>query len=161
MGQLPKTNTEIEDLRKAKTCICQCEANFFDINGDLKILTDPKKRRKISSNQASWAFVTCQCVCENHRRRKYGGSSPNSLRPISYFGSIWELYVLDPKTNVFCRKKIQLHFPMNKRFTVPKQCQQFGWKQPKCPPKFQPKLSAQAQKFRIFEKKLSLDVRCP
>ena len=55
-----------------------------------------------------------------HRRRKYGGSSPNSLRPISYFGSIWELYVLDPKTNVFCRKKIQLHFPMNKGLTVPK-----------------------------------------
>ena len=37
----------------------------------------------------------------HHRRRKYGGSSPNSLRPISYFGSIWELYVLDLKTNVF------------------------------------------------------------
>ena len=55
-----------------------------------------------------------------HRRRKYGGSSPNSLRPKSYFGSIWELYVLDPKTNVFCRKKIQLHFPMNKGLTVPK-----------------------------------------
>ena len=55
-----------------------------------------------------------------HRRRKYGGSSPNSLRPISYFGSIWELYVLDPKNNVFCRKKIQLHFPMNKGLTVPK-----------------------------------------
>ena len=96
-----------------------------------------------------------------HRRRKYGGSSPNSLRPISYFGSIWELYVLDLKTNVFCRKKIQLHFPMNKGLTVPKQCQQFGWKQPKCPPKFQPNLSAQAQKFRIFEKKLSLGVHCP
>ena len=46
MGQLPKTNTEIEDLRKAKTCICQCEANFFDINGDLKILTDPKRKEK-------------------------------------------------------------------------------------------------------------------
>ena len=30
------------------------------------------------------------------------------------------MYVLDPKTNVFCRKKIQLHFPMNKGLTVPK-----------------------------------------
>ena len=57
---------------------------------------------------------------QKHRRRKYGGSSPNSLRPISYFGSIWELYVLDLKTNIFCRKKIQLHFPMNKGLTVPK-----------------------------------------
>ena len=42
------------------------------------------------------------------------------LRPISYFGSIWELYVLDLKTNVFGRKKIQLHFPINKGLTVPK-----------------------------------------
>ena len=25
-----------------------------------------------------------------------------------------------PKTNVFCRKKIELHFPMNKGLTVPK-----------------------------------------
>ena len=109
------------------------------------------------------SVILAQCILDSryHRRRKYGGSSPNSLRPISYFGSIWELYVLDLKTNVFCRKKIQLHFPMNKGLTVPKQCQQFGRKQPKCPPKFQPNLSAQAQKFRIFEKKLSLDVRCP
>ena len=55
-----------------------------------------------------------------HRRQKYGGSSPNSLRPISYFGSIWELYVLDLETNIFCKKKIQLHFSMNKGLTVPK-----------------------------------------
>ena len=41
----------------------------------------------------------------NHRRRKYERCSPNSLRPISYFGSIWELHVLDLKTRVFCRKK--------------------------------------------------------
>ena len=55
-----------------------------------------------------------------HRRRKNGGSSPNSLPPISYFGRIWELYVLDLKTNIFCRKKIQLHFPMSKGLTMPK-----------------------------------------
>ena len=52
--------------------------------------------------------------------QKYGGFSPNSLRPISYFGSIWELHVLDLKTNLSCIKKIQLHFPMNKGLTVPK-----------------------------------------
>ena len=63
--------------------------------------------------------ILCHIYC-THRRRKYGGSSPNSLRPISYFGNIWELYVLDPKTNVFCREKIQLHFHMNKGLTVPK-----------------------------------------
>jgi hypothetical protein len=27
---------------------------------------------------------------------------------------IWELYVLDLKTKVFCRKKIQIHFPIDK-----------------------------------------------
>ena len=32
---------------------------------------------------------------------------------------------------------------------------------PKCLKKFQPKMSAQAQKFEIFEKKLSLGVRSP
>ena len=89
-----------------------------------------------------------------HRRRKYGGSSPNSLRPISYFGSIWGVYVLDLKTKVFCRKQNQLHFPMNKGLTVtvPKQCLQFGQKYPKWLLKFQPNLSAQTQKFRFFEK---------
>jgi hypothetical protein len=35
-------------------------------------------------------------------------------------GVIWELYVLDLKTKVFCRKKIQIHFPMYKGLTVPK-----------------------------------------
>ena len=59
-------------------------------------------------------------VLLNHRRRKYGGSSPNSLRPISYFGSIWELYVLDLKIKVFYRKENQLDFPMNMGLTVPK-----------------------------------------
>ena len=54
----------------------------------------------------------------NHQRRKYGPCSPDSFRPISYFGSIWELYVLDLKTKVFCRKEDQL--PMDKGLTVPK-----------------------------------------
>ena len=31
--------------------------------------------------------------------------SPNSLRPISYLGVIWELYVLDLKTKVFFGEK--------------------------------------------------------
>ena len=55
-----------------------------------------------------------------HRRRKYGRCSTNSLRPISYFGRIWELYVLDLKIKVFCRKEKQLLFPMDKGLTVPK-----------------------------------------
>ena len=70
---------------------------------------------------------TVECVSNEtnvtvhiHRRRKYEGSSPNSLQPISYFGSIWELYVLDLTTNVLWRKKIQSPFPMIKGLTVPK-----------------------------------------
>ena len=41
----------------------------------------------------------------DHQRRKCERCLPNSLPPISYFGSIWELYVLDLITKVFCRKK--------------------------------------------------------
>ena len=39
------------------------------------------------------------------------GSSPNCLRPISYIGSIWELYVLHLKTKVFCGKRTSHIFP--------------------------------------------------
>ena len=61
-------------------------------------------------------FACFQLACEwHHRRRKYGRCSPNS-----YFGSVWELYVLDLKTKVFRRKENQLHFPMNNGLTVPK-----------------------------------------
>ena len=89
---------------------------------------------------------------KSHQKRKCERCSPNSLWPISYFGRIWELYVLDIKTKVFCRKENQLLFPMDKGLTVPKQ-QCFGQKYPKCLLKFQPNLSAQSQKFRIYEKK--------
>ena len=75
-----------------------------------------KRSKGYKNSKVNFNFV----LHSRHRRRKYGGSSPNSLRPISYFGSIWELHVLDLKTNLFCRKKIQLHFPMNKGLTVPK-----------------------------------------
>ena len=44
----------------------------------------------------------------------------NVVSQILYFGSIWELCVLDLKTKVFCRKENQLLFPMDKRLTVPK-----------------------------------------
>ena len=104
----------------------------------------------------------------SHNSVHYSGPPKTEVRRLlsKFFTAnilFWEylgVVCFRPK-NLFCKKKIQLHFPMNKGLTVPKQCQQFGWKQPKCPPKFQPNLSAQAQKFRIFEKKLSLDVRCP
>ena len=83
-----------------------------------------------------------------HRRRKCEGSSPNSLWPISYFGSIWELHVLDLKTNVFCRKKNQLHFHIDKGLTA-----LIVWpKIPKMPQNMSAQFVCQAQKFRSFEK---------
>ena len=78
-----------------------------------------KKSSKIQVLRAYFAKnIYCdfgeEGISTDHRRRKCEGSSPNSLRPISYFGSICELYVLDLKTKVFCKKKNQLHFPMDK-----------------------------------------------
>ena len=109
---------------KSQVCL-RCQSQRVELGLDNKVYTKSgffsflniaKFNHKYM--KASIFFLTL-----DHRRRKYGGSSPNSLRPISYFGRIWELHVLDLKTSVFCRKKIQLHFPMNKRLTVPQQCQ--------------------------------------
>ena len=58
-------------------------------------------------------------VWSYHLRRKCEGSSQNSLRSISYFGSIWELHVLDLKIKVFGRKKPIYIFP----WTRDSQCQ--------------------------------------
>ena len=80
--------------------------------------------KKLSLNTTCTILHQCPPIVQiklvRHRRRKYERCSPNSVRPISYFGSIWELYVLDLKTKVFCRKEDQLHFPMDKGLTVPK-----------------------------------------
>ena len=49
------------------------------------------------------------------------GGSVKALFQILYGQyHIWELYVLDLRTQVFCRKKNQIHFPMDKGLTVPK-----------------------------------------
>ena len=86
-------------------------ANSF-VHRCLVRLTDHKEGSKnpyrVLSNDPSYTKITYSfVVCtHNHRRQKCEGSSPNSfLRPISYFGSVWELYVLDLKTKVFCRKE--------------------------------------------------------
>ena len=50
---------------------------------------------------------------------------------------------------------------MDKELKVPKWVLIVQLKIPKCLKKFQPKMSAQAQKFEIFEKKFSLGVRSP
>ena len=77
-----------------------------------------KQKKKATCNQIKIEQINKLYICVYHRRRKYGGSPPNDLRPKSYFWSIWELDVLDLKTKVFCRKK--LHFPMDKGLTVTK-----------------------------------------
>ena len=50
---------------------------------------------------------------------------------------------------------------MDKELTVPKWVLMVQPKITQMPQKCQPKMSAQAQKFEIFEKKLSLGVRSP
>ena len=41
-----------------------------------------------------------------HQRRKCEGSSPYSLRPISYFGSIWELHIcLRPRNQILLKQQ--------------------------------------------------------
>ena len=91
-------------------------------------------------------------IARKHRRRKCERCFPNSLRPISYFWSIWELYVLDLKTKVFCRKKNQLHFRME-------ECQNSANSLPKIP-QLPHKISAQfvcpSPKVSNFWKKNSL-----
>ena len=66
---------------------------------------------------------------------------------------IWDLYVLGLKSNFFCKKPTTKY---SKPWTRDSQCQDgccsFG-SYPKCPKKFRPNLSGQAQKFGIFEKK--------
>ena len=72
------------------------------------------------------------------------------------------MYVLDPKTNVFCRDQKDPATLSHEQLTHSAKIVPIVWLEiAKMPPKFQPNLSAQAQKFRIFDKKLSLDVRCP
>ena len=96
---------------------------FYDVMGFFHSLIDARKMLGWLIQEIftfSTLHINTGGFHRTHRRQKYGGSFPNSLWPISYFGSIWELYVLDLKTNIFCRKKIQLHFPMNKGLTVPK-----------------------------------------
>jgi hypothetical protein len=63
-----------------------------------------------------WHFFTPACKDDGHVKSFF----PNSLRPISYLGFIWDLYVLGLKTKVFCRKNNQIYFPMDKGLTVPK-----------------------------------------
>ena len=62
--------------------------------------------RSKDSVKNDFLHISKKNLCDgcNHRRRKYERCSLNSLRPISYFGRIWELYVLDIKTKVFYRK---------------------------------------------------------
>ena len=80
---------------------------------------------------------------------------------LGYLGVIQELYVLDLKTKVYCRKKEPNTFSHEQGTHSAKRVLIVWPKISKTPQKFQSNLSAQAQKFWIFEKKLSLGVRSP
>jgi hypothetical protein len=85
-----------------------------------------------------------------HRRR-------NSLRPISYFGSIWELYVLDLKKQVFCKKENQIHTFSHGQGTHSAKTVLIVWpKIPQMPHKISAKFVCPSPKILIFEKKSSL-----
>ena len=55
-----------------------------------------------------------------HRRRTCEGFLPNSLRPMSYLGFIWDLYVLGLKSKFFVKKANQILKTMDKGLTVPR-----------------------------------------
>ena len=97
----------------------------------------------------------------NHWRQKCEGSSPNSLWPISYFGSIWELHFLDLKTKVFVGIRTSYIFPWTRDSQCQNSANSLAESTPNASKIFWRNLSAQAHKFWIFEKKLSLGVRSP
>ena len=69
--------------------------------------------------------------------------------------------VLGLKTKGFFKKKNPIPFS-NGEGTHSAKIVLIVWpKIPQMPQKYQPKMSARAQKFEILEKKLSLDVRSP
>ena len=55
-----------------------------DKSSSINNIRDPEKKVDIVEEFPSWAGKGHPYM---HRRRKYGRCSPNSLRPISYFGS--------------------------------------------------------------------------
>ena len=65
------------------------------------------------------------------------------------------------KPMFFVGKRSSYTFPWTRDSQSQNSANSLAGNSQNAPPKFQPNLSAQAQKFRIFEKKLSLDVRCP
>ena len=95
------------------------------------------------------AKATCWCDVQlssdllDHRQQTCDGYYPNSMRQISgiYLGFICVM------------SENQIHFPTDKGLTLPKWCWWFSRKCHKSPKHFQPKLSAQAQKFGISLKK--------
>ena len=89
------------------------------------------------------------CELQGHWLRTCEGYFPNSLRPISYLGVMY-LYVFGLKTKVLCRKKNQIHFPMDKGTY------------PQMPQKISAHFVCPSPKVRNFwKKKLSLGVRSP
>ena len=90
----------------------------------------------------------------NQRLRTHDGYFPNSYGQYH----IWEIFGLGLKIKVFCTKKIQQPNTQNHgqgTHSAKMDAVYFCRKYPKCPQNFRLNLSAQAQKFGIFEKALS------
>ena len=100
--------TDINDKKKEnreKACKCKCEF----VTQHIALIEIPVAFVEFLLTNLNNLFATTHLdrsnwqkkSCENaycHRSRKCERCSPNSLRPISYFGSIGELYVLGVKT---------------------------------------------------------------
>ena len=96
-----------------------------------------------------------------HRRWKYGCCSPNSLRPISYFGSIWELCVLDLETKVFLQEREPATLSYEQG-THSDKIELIVWpEKPQMPHKISAQFACPSPNVSNFCKKLSLGVRSP
>ena len=93
------------------------------------------------------------------RRRKCEGSSPNSLRSISYFGSIWELYVLDLKAKVFVGKITNYIFPWTGDLQCQNSANSLAENTPNASKYFSPICLPKPKIFDFLKKELSLGVR--
>ena len=83
-----------------------------------EMLQNPKLLRTLpffKSNYTKWIFRICSD--RSALKTEVWTLFPNSFKPISYFGLIWDLYVLD-LINIFFRKENQLPFLMDKGLTL-------------------------------------------
>ena len=94
-----------------------------------------------------------QLKASRHQRRKCEGSSSNSLRPLSYFGSIWELYILDLNTNFFEGKITNYTFPWTRDSQYQNSGNRLAGNTPNASKIFSPICLPKPKSFDFFKKK--------